>query len=118
MFISNLLVVLLIRVVNLVIGRLSTANGDFCDLRVWQSDGVLSGSHFEKNCKPDRVSSGSHFEKNYKPDGGVIRLLFVKQNDNRMTPYPVYIFFQNVNRMGLHLIVIFKMWTGWHSKSF
>jgi len=68
MFISNLRVVLLIRVVNLVIGRLSTTNGDFCDLRVWQ---------------PDRKPSGSHFEKYCKPDGGVIR--FTKQNDNQKT---------------------------------
>jgi len=63
MFISNLLVVLLIRVVNLVMGRLSTTNGNFCDLRVWQSDGVLSGSHFEKNCKPDRVIRFTFWKK-------------------------------------------------------
>jgi len=38
--------ILLIRVANLVIRRLSTTNDDFCDLRVWQPDGVSSGCHF------------------------------------------------------------------------
>jgi len=64
-------VILLIRIVNLVIGRLLTTNIDFYDLRVWQWDEMSSGYHFEKNCKPDE---------------GVIRLTFAKQNDNRMTP--------------------------------
>jgi len=61
----------------------------------------------------------------------VIRLSFVKQNDNRMTPHPIHILKQIVNRMGVssgcHLqnkmttkwhpirftIFFFKMWTRW-----
>jgi len=38
--------VLLIKVVNLVIGILSAENVDFCELRVWQLNGVSSGCHF------------------------------------------------------------------------
>jgi len=44
------------------------------------------------------LPSGSHFEKNCKPDGGVILLSFAKQNDNQMTP-PSGSHLQNDNRM-------------------
>jgi len=62
-------VVLLIRVVNLVIERLSTTNDDFCDLRVWQPDVVLSGCHFVlqmttglQNVNRMGVTSGCHLQ--------------------------------------------------------
>jgi len=110
MFISNLWVVLLIRVVNLVIGRLSTTNDDFYDLRVWQgchpvvSLQMWTGWHpirftFFSKCKPDGVSSGCHFVLqmtigwNSHPVYNLkkmwigwsdIRLSFCSTNDNRM----------------------------------
>jgi len=63
-------VILLIRVVNLMIGRLWTANDDFYDLRVLQ---------------PDRVSSGLHFLSKCEPDGSVIPLSFVNMNRMEMS---------------------------------
>jgi len=74
--------ILLIRVVNLVIKELSTANDNFCDLRVWQSDGVSSGCHFVL-----QMTTGWH----------PIRFTFWKKI---------------INRMECHLVVILQMWTG------
>jgi len=50
--------------------------------------GVSSGLYYFLKYEPDGVSSGSHL-----------------QNDNGMALHPVYNFFQNVNRMTLHLVV-------------
>jgi len=52
-------VILLIKVVNLMIGRLSMTNSDFCDFK-----SLTTG------CHPHPIHI---LKKNCKPDGGVIR---------------------------------------------
>jgi len=54
-------VILLVRVVNLLIGWLSTMNDDFDQLGSLTTGWVSSGCHFVLKLTTGRVSSGCHF---------------------------------------------------------
>jgi len=99
MFISNLWVVLTIRVVNLMIGLSSTVNLHQRRRTSYESDAPRLVYILEKNCKPD----------------GAIRFTFANEILNRMAPHPVYNFFPKCkpdvvpSDSHFHL----EMWTGW-----
>jgi len=110
MFISNLWVVLMIRVVNLMIGLPSTVNLYRRRWTSYESDAPRPVYILEKNQNVNRMEDHPIHICKWKceSDGPSSDLQFFFQNVNRMGCYPVYNFFQNVNRMrGIRFSIFF-----------